>query len=118
MAASSFAPPLSSLSRPSLCLRRHRGQCGSGSQQAPLSLRARTRCAATGGRPRVLVNEKLGKAGVELLEKDCEVVEANYGPEDLLKEIPNFDGIVIRSGTKVVLAPLLPGKLRRSTVHV
>ena len=102
MAAASFSLPFSSISQPPSCLRRHRRQCGSPSKQIPLSLRVHTRCAAAGGRPRVLVNEKLGEAGVELLGKDCEVVEANYSPDDLLQEIANYDGIVIRSGTKVI----------------
>ena len=49
----------------------------------------------------VLVADKLAKEAVEVLRKEAEVVEAEPSPEELLEMIADFDGIVVRSRTKV-----------------
>lgn len=50
----------------------------------------------------VLLPEKLSQEGVSLLsEKFTVVKKLDLTPEQLLKEIPAYDGIIIRSGTKM-----------------
>lgn len=53
-------------------------------------------------KPTVLVAEKLGAAGIELLEKVA-VVDCSYNltPEDLCAKISLCDALIVRSGTKV-----------------
>ena len=51
---------------------------------------------------KVLVPEKLADSGIELLKKDFEVdVRLDLTPEQLLEEISQYDGLIIRSATKV-----------------
>src|SRR5215207_9056534 len=51
---------------------------------------------------RVLVPEKLADPGIELLEQDFEVdVLLDLSPEELLQKIGDYDGLIIRSATKV-----------------
>jgi D-3-phosphoglycerate dehydrogenase / 2-oxoglutarate reductase len=51
---------------------------------------------------RVLVPEKLADPGIELLEQDFEVdVILDLSPEELLQKIGDYDGLIIRSATKV-----------------
>ncbi len=51
---------------------------------------------------KVLVPEKLADSGIELLKKDFEVdVRLDLTPEQLLGEIGQYDGLIIRSATKV-----------------
>ncbi|CAH9098328.1 unnamed protein product [Cuscuta epithymum] len=53
-------------------------------------------------KPRVLVSEKLGEAGIELLRSFGEVDCAyNLSPEELCAKIQQFDALIVRSGTKV-----------------
>lgn len=53
-------------------------------------------------KPRVLVSEKLGDAGLELLrgfgDVDCSY---DLSPEELCDKISEFDALIVRSGTKV-----------------
>lgn len=58
--------------------------------------------AASTERPTILVAEKLGAGGVDML-KEVGEVDCSYGlsKEDLLEKIKTVDAIVIRSGTKV-----------------
>ncbi|XP_019196806.1 PREDICTED: D-3-phosphoglycerate dehydrogenase 2, chloroplastic-like [Ipomoea nil] len=53
-------------------------------------------------KPRVLVSEKLGEAGLELLrgfgDVDCSY---DLSPEELCAKISQFDALIVRSGTKV-----------------
>ncbi|XP_019194574.1 PREDICTED: D-3-phosphoglycerate dehydrogenase 1, chloroplastic-like [Ipomoea nil] len=53
-------------------------------------------------KPRVLVSEKLGDAGLELLrgfgDVDCSY---DLSPEELCNKISEFDALIVRSGTKV-----------------
>ncbi len=52
---------------------------------------------------RILVSDNLSKQGVEILQKaDLAVdVKTKMPKEELLREIANYDGLIIRSGTKV-----------------
>ncbi len=51
---------------------------------------------------KVLVPEKLADAGIELLEQEFEVdVQLGLGPEELLEKIGAYDGLIIRSATRV-----------------
>jgi len=51
---------------------------------------------------RVIVTDNLSEEGIKKLREFAEVdVELGLSPEELKKRIPNYDAIVIRSGTKV-----------------
>ena len=53
-------------------------------------------------RPRVLVAEKIGDSGIELLKQHFDVdVGADWAPEELAVRIGDYDGILIRSATKL-----------------
>jgi D-3-phosphoglycerate dehydrogenase / 2-oxoglutarate reductase len=55
-----------------------------------------------GQRPRVLVAEKIGDSGIELLEAHFDVdVGLGWSREELAKRIGGYDGILIRSATKL-----------------
>ncbi|XP_010476936.1 PREDICTED: D-3-phosphoglycerate dehydrogenase 2, chloroplastic [Camelina sativa] len=53
-------------------------------------------------KPRILVAEKLGEAGLNLL-RDFGDVDCSYelSPEDLKKKVAESDALIVRSGTKV-----------------
>jgi D-3-phosphoglycerate dehydrogenase / 2-oxoglutarate reductase len=51
---------------------------------------------------RILVTDGMEKSGIEKLKANgFEVVEKFYEPEELAKEIKNFDVVVVRSATKI-----------------
>ena len=51
---------------------------------------------------KVLITEALAESGVELLKKDFEVdVLLGLSTEELLEKIGAYDGLIIRSATKV-----------------
>ncbi len=53
---------------------------------------------------KILVSDNLSKQGVEILEKESGIeVDVNTGlpKEELIKIIPNYDGLIVRSATKV-----------------
>ncbi|MFO8052681.1 MAG: phosphoglycerate dehydrogenase [Candidatus Omnitrophota bacterium] len=52
---------------------------------------------------KVLISDKLSKEGIQILEKAGFQVDCKYSlsPEELKKEIANYQAIVIRSGTKL-----------------
>ena len=51
---------------------------------------------------RVLIPEKLADPGIELLQKDFDVdVELNLSSGELLEKIGDYDGLIIRSATRV-----------------
>jgi D-3-phosphoglycerate dehydrogenase len=53
-------------------------------------------------RPRVLVAEKIGESGIELLKEYFDVeVGVGWSREELERRIGDFDGILIRSATKL-----------------
>ncbi|HTA04953.1 MAG TPA: phosphoglycerate dehydrogenase [Solirubrobacteraceae bacterium] len=58
--------------------------------------------SADGGRPKVLVKEKIGDSGIELLREHFDVdVGVDWGDEEFLERLPEYDGILIRSATKM-----------------
>jgi D-3-phosphoglycerate dehydrogenase len=58
--------------------------------------------SADGARARVLVAEKIGDSGVELLESHFDVeLGAGWSREELADRIGEYDGILIRSATKL-----------------
>ncbi|KAL1195995.1 D-3-phosphoglycerate dehydrogenase 1 [Cardamine amara subsp. amara] len=62
------------------------------------------KCTASrdGAKPTILVAEKLGEAGVNLLEKFANVdCSYNLTPEELNTKISLCDALIVRSGTKV-----------------
>ncbi|QDT36137.1 phosphoglycerate dehydrogenase [Stratiformator vulcanicus] len=68
--------------------------------------------------PRVLISDKLSPAGIEILEKTPGievVVNTDLSPEQVREELKNFDGIIIRSGTKLT-AEVLDGQPRLKAV--
>jgi D-3-phosphoglycerate dehydrogenase len=63
---------------------------------------AATEPAANGGRPRVLVRENIGDSGVNLLREHFDVdLGFDWSEQDLIERIGAYDGIVIRSATKM-----------------
>ena len=53
---------------------------------------------------KVLVADNLSKLGVDILEKEAGIeVDVNVGlsKEELIKIIPSYDGLIVRSATKV-----------------
>ncbi|MBO0767165.1 MAG: phosphoglycerate dehydrogenase [Solirubrobacterales bacterium] len=61
-----------------------------------------TPAAATGTRKKVLVAEKVGDSGIELLKRHFDVdLGFDWSRDDLAAKIADYDGILIRSGTKV-----------------
>jgi D-3-phosphoglycerate dehydrogenase / 2-oxoglutarate reductase len=58
--------------------------------------------AAADGRPKVLVREKIGDSGVALLRQHFDVeLGIDWSEEELAERIGAYDGIVIRSATKM-----------------
>jgi D-3-phosphoglycerate dehydrogenase len=54
------------------------------------------------GRPRVLVAEKIGASGIELLQQHFDVeLGVDWDRDQLAERIGDFDGILIRSATKL-----------------
>jgi D-3-phosphoglycerate dehydrogenase len=54
------------------------------------------------GRPRVLVRERIAPPGVALLAEHCEVdLGLDWSPEELAERIAAYDGILIRSATRL-----------------
>jgi D-3-phosphoglycerate dehydrogenase len=61
-----------------------------------------TGTTAGAARPRVLVKEKIGDSGIELLREHFDVdLGVDWSEEDFLARIGDYDGIVIRSATKM-----------------
>ena len=51
----------------------------------------------------ILVSDSLSPKGVEVLERAgfSVAVKTNLSKEELLKEIPQYEGLIVRSATKV-----------------
>uniref|UniRef100_A0A7C9A7B6 D-3-phosphoglycerate dehydrogenase n=1 Tax=Opuntia streptacantha TaxID=393608 RepID=A0A7C9A7B6_OPUST len=68
-------------------------------------------------RPAILVSEKLGEAGLEVLREfgdvDCLY---DLSPQDLASKISNYDALIVRSGTKVTRDVLEAAKGRLKVV--
>ncbi|MCL4472995.1 MAG: phosphoglycerate dehydrogenase [Actinobacteria bacterium] len=64
--------------------------------------RKKSAAASASKKPRVLVKEKIADSGVDLLKKEFSVdVKLDMDQEQLLREIHNYNAIVIRSSTKM-----------------
>jgi D-3-phosphoglycerate dehydrogenase / 2-oxoglutarate reductase len=52
---------------------------------------------------KILVSDSLSKQGIDILQKAGFTVDVKtkLSKEELLKEIPSYDGLIVRSGTKV-----------------
>lgn len=62
----------------------------------------RAQASSIAGKPTVLVSEKLGEAGLDLLRKVANVdCSYNLTPEELCAKISLCDALIVRSGTKV-----------------
>jgi D-3-phosphoglycerate dehydrogenase len=58
--------------------------------------------SAAAARPRVLVAEKIGDSGISLLREHFDVdLGAGWTPDELAERIGEYDGILIRSATKL-----------------
>jgi len=65
------------------------------------------------GMKKVLVSDPLGKEGIEILEKTGTIkvdVKIGLKPEELAACIGDYDGIIVRSGTKVTKEVIEAGK--------
>ena len=66
--------------------------------------------AAANGRPKVLVKEKIGDSGVALLREHFDVdLGVDWSDEQLIERIGDYDGILIRSATKLDVPTLTSG---------
>jgi len=52
---------------------------------------------------KILISDNLSKQGVEILQKAGLTVDVKtkMSKEELLRDIKNYDGLIVRSGTKV-----------------
>lgn len=68
-------------------------------------------------RPSILVSEKLGEAGIEVLRQFADV-DCSYdlSPDDLCERISRCDALIVRSGTKVTRRVFEAGKGRLKVV--
>ena len=67
--------------------------------------------AAAGERPTILVAEKLGQAGIDMLSENGNVdTSYNMSPEDLKAKMANSDALIVRSATKVTREVIEAGK--------
>ncbi|KAF7814593.1 D-3-phosphoglycerate dehydrogenase 2, chloroplastic-like [Senna tora] len=82
--------------------------------QSPVSLES---SSSSGAKPTILVSEKLGEAGLQVL-RDFGRVECAYGlsPEELCSKIASCDALIVRSGTKVTRQVFEAGKGRLKVV--
>ena len=73
--------------------------------------------SAPRAKPAVLVAEKLGEAGLDVLRQFADV-ECAYGmsPAELLAKVAQFDALIVRSGTKVTRGVLEAGRGRLRVV--
>ena len=56
---------------------------------------------------KVLVAERIADDGLEILSQDCEAdVRLGMSPQELAEVIPQYDGIIVRSATKITAALL------------
>ena len=60
---------------------------------------------------KILVTDGLDSSGIAILKKSAEVVEmTGISPDDLLKEVVDFDALIVRGRTKVAAAVFDAGK--------
>ena len=66
------------------------------------------------GRPRVLIAEQIGASGIALLSEHLDVVEGiGWDSQQLAERLGEFEGIVIRSGTKMTAELIEAGERLR-----
>lgn len=62
-------------------------------------------------KPKILITEKIHKNALDLAATFADVtVEANMTPHDLIKKIPEYDALIVRSATKVTKEVIAAGK--------
>jgi D-3-phosphoglycerate dehydrogenase / 2-oxoglutarate reductase len=62
--------------------------------------------------PKVLVSDPVDQVGIDILSQVAHVdIKTGLAPEELVKIIPNYDALMIRSGTKVTAEVIDAGKL-------
>lgn len=87
---------------------------GSFGGRRSLSMGGRRPSAVTLQAMRVLVPEKLSNEGLQILQQKHEVVvKLDLTPEQLLAEIPEYEGLIVRSASKVTKEVLEAGKKLR-----
>jgi len=60
---------------------------------------------------KVLVSDPLSEKGIEILKRELEVdVETGLSQEELIEKIPDYDALVVRSGTKVTREVIEAGR--------
>jgi D-3-phosphoglycerate dehydrogenase len=60
---------------------------------------------------KVLVSDTINQAGIDILSQVAQVdVKTNLSPEELVKVIPDYDALMIRSGTRVTQEMIEAGK--------
>lgn len=61
--------------------------------------------------PKVLVTDPIAQDGIDLLQREAEVdVHLHPAPDELLRLIPNYEALVVRSETKVTAPVIEAGK--------
>jgi D-3-phosphoglycerate dehydrogenase / 2-oxoglutarate reductase len=61
--------------------------------------------------PKVLVSDPIDQVGIDILSQVATVdVKTNLSPEELIKALPEYDAIMIRSGTKLTKDAIEAGK--------
>lgn len=61
--------------------------------------------------PKVLVSDPIDQVGIDILSQVAQVdVKTGLAPEELLKIIPDYDALMIRSGTRVTKEVILAGQ--------
>ncbi|ERS99877.1 phosphoglycerate dehydrogenase [Sporothrix schenckii ATCC 58251] len=69
---------------------------------------------ATDNLPRILVPEKVSPDGLAMLQDHCQVdIRLGLSAEELLQTIPSYNGLIVRSETKVTAAVLAAGRKLR-----
>jgi D-3-phosphoglycerate dehydrogenase len=63
---------------------------------------------------KVLIADSIAKSAVVSLQKDFEVMEKHFSPEELLKEIDQFDAVIVRSATKIPREVIQKGVLLKA----
>ena len=64
--------------------------------------------------PKVLVSDPIDQVGIDILSQVAQVdIKTTLSPEELLQAIPEYDALMIRSGTRVTQAVIEAGKQLR-----
>lgn len=64
--------------------------------------------------PKVLVSDPIDQVGIDILSQVAQVdIKTSLSPEELVQAIPEYDALMIRSGTRVTKEVIEAGKLLR-----